>query len=274
MNLFVEIGFVLAATVGAYGQESMPTPQEKAPEKKEAPAAPRESDPAALAYLKTVDDIMYNYPDAGVHTLTFKMKLGNNPMMSPEQAEALKDLALIYHWREEPWGEATDVVGLPAEAASQKANMAKQGLSSMRHMVPHSMRQLATHYIVTMSKDGEATKLQFKAKPGEKTFQDFTTWHDKSGKLTKSQDAGQPEVAITLMPFGTKYVISEGRPTGMAEVVMKFEYGKSGEVCVMNKMSQSSGPMSMDFPIEVTLNPKHEPSTFGGEEPKKEEKPH
>lgn len=224
-----------------------------------------------LEYLKKVDGIMFNYPDAGVHSLTMKMKIGENKLMPAEMREKLKDAALVYYWRQEPWAEALDVVGVPPEMAAMKQQMLGEGVSSMRKLVAHSRIELAKHYQIVMEKDGELVKLHYTAKEGKKEFPEFTQWHDKLGKLVKGLEKDTKKgtamsVEFALQPFATKYAIAEWKQGDGGENPgkVKLEYGKSGELPVIQRFVSSSGPFSIEFPMEMELNPKHEASVFGG----------
>ncbi len=225
---------------------------------------------ATLEYLKKVDGIMFNYPDAGVHSVTMKMKFGGNKMMPAEMREKLKDAALVYYWRQEPWAEAIDVTGVPPEMAAMKQQMLGEGISSMRKLVAHSRTELAKHYQISMEKDGELTKLHYMPKEGKKDFPEFTQWHDKLGKLVKGLEKDSKKgtnlaVDFGLQPFGTKYAISDWKQGDGGENpgIVKLEYGKSDDMPVLQKFISSSGPLSIEFPMTMELNPKHEASVFG-----------
>ena len=92
---------------------------------------------------------------------------------------------------------------------------------------------------------------------------------DKIHKIVKSEQlhprtGKKVEIAYSVIPFGTRWVISEAEQTGPeGPSVARLEYGRSGELPVLEKFSSSSELMKIDFPIEVELNPKHDPAVFG-----------
>lgn len=253
---------------------SLPIPRQGESKKEEgaakpaAPVAAPETDASTQEFLKKIDEVHFNYPAAGVHSLTLRMKVGGNPMMPPEMREKMKNTALVYSWQQEPWKEALDVIGLPPEMAAQKSAYLGKGVGGMRQFVAHSSVELAKHFRVTMSKDGDATKLEWTPREGEKDFSPFVQWFDRNTKLVRGQIAVGKEgkfanFDFALVPMGTKYALAEIKQAAAeGGSVTRLEWEKRGELPVPVKMITATGPMKLEFPLELEVNPKHDPSVF------------
>ncbi|MEW6746936.1 MAG: hypothetical protein AB1486_29720 [Planctomycetota bacterium] len=250
----------LAAQVRESGGDAKPATAQA-----EAPQPAKQSDPAALAFLRDrVDQVMYNIVAHGAETAmaTIDMKM-NNSLMGGEV-----EFKMTFYWRKDPW-ELKVALDVPPQLAPFKQLLQGQMNEYAGEALMLPMSRLTRGNVVTMAKDGDLLKLTFEPEKKGQVAR-TTRWFSQEGRLVRAVNAlahplgGQIESIMTfeLRPVsqGASELLVTGRSedapaTGVTSTT-QVTYGEVSGFTVPVKTTQvsSAGKVQIDQQTKINLD--------------------